>query len=141
MKSNSRSWLSVLMLSFIALAAIILIRIASAAESNSVSSQQDVIRLENRLTQLEQRLYSIENSIRTLEQQTRLSGVSSRGVTPEEVAFMRSEIQLLQRRMIEDECGLAKLDERTLSPQRRQRATASDPCRLNFEAPLRLPDR
>jgi hypothetical protein len=103
--------------------------------------QQDVIRLENRLTQLEQRMYSIETSIRTLEQQSRLSGVSSRNVSPEEIAVMHSEIQTLQRRIVVDECGLAKLDERTLTPARRRAGATSDPCRLNFDAPLRLPDR
>jgi hypothetical protein len=103
--------------------------------------QQDVIRLENRLTQLEQRMYSIETSIRTLEQQSRLSSVSSRNVSPEEIAVMHSEIQTLQRRIVVDECGLAKLDERTLTPARRRAGATSDPCRLNFDAPLRLPDR
>jgi len=142
MKSKNQWWLPVVMLSLIGLAAITLIRITSAAEGNGISSQQDIIRLENRLTQPEHRIYSIENSTRTLEQQTRLSGGSSRGVTPEEVALIHSEIQLLQRRIIEDECGLAKLDERTLSPEGRRRgATSNDPCRLNYEAPLRLPER
>ena len=104
--------------------------------------QQDVIRLENRLTQLEQRMYSIDTSIRSLEQQTRLAGVSSRSVSPEEIAVMHSEIQALQHRIIQDECALAKLDERTLTPEGRKRGAAAtnDPCRLNFEAPLRLPD-
>jgi hypothetical protein len=130
-------WVPVL----ITLAAITIIRISSAAGSNVMFPQQDVIRLENRLTQLEQRIYSIDTSIRTLEQQSRLAGVSSRNVSPEEIAVMHSEIQVLQRRIVEDECALAKLDERTLTPERRRRAGAStDPCRLNFEAPLRLPD-
>jgi len=127
-------WLPVL----ITLGLIIVLRITSAAESNS--PQQDVIRLENRLSQLEQRMYSFETSLRTVEQQTRLAGVSSRGVSPEEIAVMHSEIQTLQNRMIENECSLAKLDERTLNPERRRRAGAtSDPCRLNSETPLRLP--
>lgn len=123
----------------ITLGLIIVLRIASAAGSNATLPQQDVIRLENRLSQLEQRMYGIETSLRTVEQQTRLAGVSSRGVSPEEIAVMHSEIQTLQNRMIENECSLAKLDERTLSPERRRRAGAtSDPCRLNSESPLRL---
>ena len=136
MKSKSL-WLPVL----ITLGLIMVIRITSAAGSNAMLPQQDVIRLENRLSQLEQRMYSIETSLRTVEQQTRLSSVSSRGVNTEEIAVMHSEIQTLQRRLIEDECALAKLDERTLSPERRRRVgTSSDPCRLNFDAPLRLTD-
>ena len=119
---------------------ITIIRITSAAGSNATSPQQDVIRLDNRLTQLEQRMYSIETSLRMVEQQTRLSSVSSRGVSTEEIAVMHSEIQDLQRRVIEEECALAKLDERTLTPEGRRRAGATnDPCRQNFEAPLRLP--
>jgi hypothetical protein len=138
MKFKSRWWLPGL----VTLVAITLFRITSTAETNATLPQQDVIRLENRLTQVEQRIYSIETSVRTLEQQSRLSVGSSRTVTPEEVAQMHSEIQALQRRLIDDECGLAKLDERTLTPERRRRAGAtSDPCRLNFEAPLRITDR
>jgi len=134
MKSKSL-WLPVL----ITLGLIMVIRITSAAGSNAMLPQQDVIRLESRLSQLEQRMYSIETSLRTVEQQTRLSSVSSRGVNTEEIAVMHSEIQTLQRRLIEDECALTKLDERTLTPERRRRAGASnDPCRLNVDAPLRL---
>lgn len=107
--------------------------------------QQDVIRLESRLSQLEQRFYTIETSVRTLEQQSRLSGITSRGVTPEDLLRLQAAIQMLQQRIIEDECGLAKLDERTLTAARRDARIKSgvgngDPCRLNFESPLRLPD-
>ena len=96
---------------------VMFIWITSAAGRNAMLPQQDVIRLENRLSQLEQRMYSIETSLRTVEQQTRLAGVSSRNVSPEEIAVMHSEIQTLQNRMIEDECSLAKLDERTLTAE------------------------
>ena len=108
--------------------------------------QQDVIRLDARISQLEQRFYTIENTLRTLEQQSRMSGMSGRGaaVTPEDIATLRSEIQTLQVRVMEDECGLAKLDERTLTPaarEARHKAAGSDPCRLNFDLPLRPPSR
>ena len=137
MNNRNRWWL----LGLVALGTIVLVRITSAAGSYSTLPQQDVIRLENRLTQVEQRLYAMETTVRTLDQQSRLSSVSSRTVNPEEVALMRSEIQVLQRRLIEDECGLARLDERTLTPERRRRGGATgDPCRQNYEAPLRLPD-
>jgi len=106
------------------------------------SPQQDVIRLDARVSQLEQRLYTIENSLRTLEQQSRISGMNQRGagVTLDDLALLRSEIQTLQTRLMEDECALAKLDERTLTPQARdarRKAVGNDPCRLNFELPLR----
>jgi hypothetical protein len=108
--------------------------------------QQDVIRLDARVSQLEQRLYTIENSLRTLEQQSRMSGLGARGaaVTPDDLVLLRNEIQNLQVRVMEDECGLAKLDERTLTPEAREarrKAAGNDPCRLNFELPLRPPSR
>ena len=108
--------------------------------------QQDVIRLDSRVSQLEQRFYTIENSLRTLEQQSRMSGMTGRGaaVTPEEIAALHSEIQTLQVRLMEDECALAKLDERTLTAaarEARHKAVGSDPCRLNFDLPLRPPSR
>lgn len=112
----------------------------SSATANGPAPQQDIIRLENRLTQLEQRLFSMETSLRTLEQQSRITGASSRGVSPEDLALLRSEIQGLQHRLVDDECGLAKLDERTLSPARRK-SGVNDPCRLNSDMPLRLPER
>ena len=108
--------------------------------------QQDVIRLDARVSQLEQRLYTIENSLRTVEQQSRMSGMSGRGsgVTPEDIVALRSEIQTLQVRVMEDECGLAKIDERTLTAatrEARRKAAGNDPCRLNFDLPLRPPSR
>lgn len=108
--------------------------------------QQDVIRLDARVSQLEQRLYTIETSLRTLEQQSRLAGMSGRGagVTPDDIGLLRSEIQTLQVRLMEHECALAKLDERTLTPttrEARRKAAGDDPCRSNFELPLRPPTR
>jgi predicted nucleic acid-binding Zn-ribbon protein len=124
---------------------ICVIRVLSGTRAeNPTPAQQDVLRLENRITQLEQRLYGIENSVRTVEQQSRLGTVSSRTVSQDEMNLLRSEVQRIGQRLDDDECGLAKLDERTLSPQQRQtrRRTAtsnSEQCRNNADAPLRLP--
>ncbi|HVF21618.1 MAG TPA: hypothetical protein VM941_01025 [Pyrinomonadaceae bacterium] len=117
----------------------------NAAPRSAAEPQQEVLRLETRINQLEQRLYGIETSMRTLEQQSRL-GATSRGgaVSAQDVALLQSQIQALQLRLAEDECGLARLDERTLSPAmrnaRRQSAGRTDPCRTNVESPLRLPE-
>jgi hypothetical protein len=91
-------------------------------------------------------LYSIETSLRTLEQQSRLGSVSSQNVTQQDVALLSSTIQALQLRLAEDECALAKLDERTLSPamraaRQKSSGARTDPCRLNADTPLRLPER
>ena len=107
---------------------------------------QDAIRLDARITQVEQRLYTIETSVRNIEQQTRLAGMSQRGgsASQDDVAQLRAEIQALQVRVMEDECGLAKLDERTLTAvarEARRKSVGNDPCRTNFELPLRPPSR
>lgn len=107
----------------------------------SATPQQNLIRLEQRVNQMETRLYTFETSIRTLEQQARLAGSSQRGLSQEDVARLRAEIQTLQLRLAEDECALARLDERTLSPAMRRRSGRTDPCRANVDAPLQLPDR
>jgi uncharacterized protein involved in exopolysaccharide biosynthesis len=141
MQDESRNrWRAVLLVFVMGLAVIAVIRISSAAGTVGPVSQQDVIRLDNRITQLEPRLFSIDTSLRTLEQQSRITSASSRGVSPDDIALLRSEIQTLQRRLIDDECALAKLDERTLSPAARKRSDG-DPCRANVDTPLRLPER
>jgi hypothetical protein len=108
---------------------------------------QDVTRLDSRLRLLEQRFYTMETSIRSLEQQSRLSGITTgRNVRDPEVGLLRTEVETLRRRLAELECGLAKVDERTLSAtakeaRRKSAGGTADPCRLNADAPLRLPDR
>jgi hypothetical protein len=135
---------AVLLVSIGVLVVVSVIKISSAAGRNvGPDPQQDVIRLESRLTQLEQRLYAIETSVRTLEQQSRLGSMSSRAISPEDLLRLQSDIQTLQRRIIDDECGLAKLDERTLTTamrDARRKSGISDPCRNNYESPLRLPN-
>ena len=132
---------------FAALVLVTAFRISSAARSDyDPAPPQDVIRLETRLNQLEQRLYTMEASIRSIEQQSRIAGAASRGgASAEEVAVLRAQLQALQLRVMEDECALAKLDERTLSAAmrdaRRKSGATTDPCRNSFEAPLRLPER
>ena len=106
---------------------------------NRSNGSQDVRGLENRVNQLEQRLYSIQTSITRLEQ-TALSqrSLSSRDITNDhELNMLRQEIQKLLIRVDEAECGLVKLDERT----RRGDRSPTDPCRINPNAPLKLPTR
>jgi len=134
-------WRAVLLVFVVGLCVVTVFRISSAT-ANGPTPQQDIIRVENRLTQLEQRLFSIETGLRTLEQQSRITSASSRGVSQDDLALLRSEIQVLQQRLADDECGLAKLDERTLSLAARKKSGAgNDPCRVNLDVPLRLPDR
>ena len=109
---------------------------------------QDVIGLDRRISALEQRLYSIESSISRLQ----IQASSSMSSTPPqagrdlELDRLRSEVELLNARVRELECGVAHLDERTLpaaAKEARSRAGAQskDPCRLNPETPVRLSSR
>ena len=110
---------------------------------------QDVTRIESRLSQMEQRFYSVEASIRGLEQQSRLSSSTTGNAgsaRDPEVGLLRAEIEALRLRLAEIECGLARVDERTLTPAAREARRKSagrigDACRLNADAPLRLPTR
>ena len=61
------------------------------------------------------RLYTIEASIRSIEQQSRIAGASQRSLSQDDLVRLRADIQTLLR-LQEDECALARLDERTLSP-------------------------
>ena len=141
-------WQVLVLVCLVGLAVLMVFRSSAAAPAawtKPPDPTQDAIRLETRINQLEQRLYGIETSIRTLEQQSRISGAASRGgVSAQELSVLQSQIQALQLRLADDECSLARLDERTLSPAmrnaRRQSAGRTDPCRTNFESPLRLPE-
>ena len=138
-------WKNVLLVCVVGLVVVSIFRISSAARTEfGPTPQQDIIRLENRITQLEQRLFTIDTNVRNLEQQSRLSGAAARGVNPEDVARLSLEVQALRQRLAEHECGLAKLDERTLSAAARatrRKSGGNDPCRLNFDTPLQLSDR
>ncbi len=110
---------------------------------------QDNVLLNQRLRILEQRLYIIESSINQLQQQAlnsqRASTPPAAGRDPE-IFGLRSEVETFSRRLIEIECGLVKLDERSSTPAAREDRkrlgdTGIDPCRLNAATPLRLSSR
>jgi hypothetical protein len=117
-------------------------------EAATMPTAQDVTRIESRLSLLEQRFYSIETSIRGLEQQSRLSG-STLGRPAErdpEVNLLRAEVEALRQRLAEVECGMVKIDERTLTPaakqvRRKSASVTGEPCRLNADSPVRLSTR
>ena len=145
-KNRRLQWRALLVTGVAGLALVAVFKIAFAAGTNNTPApQQEVFRLETRINQLEQRLIQIDTTIRGLQQQSRLgAGATSRDVSAQDLDLLRTQIQTLQIRLAEDECALAKLDERTLSPamrnSRRQSGVRSDPCRVNVDAPLRLPE-
>lgn len=138
---------TVLLACVVGLALVTVFRITFAARTDPGPPPQDSIRLEARINQLEQRLYTIETSVRTVEQRSQIAGAAGRGtVSADDLNLLRSEIQALQLRLADDECGLAKLDERTLSPamrdaRRKAGVGGSETCRRSFDTPLRLSER
>jgi chromosome segregation ATPase len=144
MQFGNRSSLLLALMCVLGFGLVSVYRTSFAARAEAVPApQQDVIRLEARVGQLEQRLYSMESNLRLIEQQSRLAGGSPRDTT-RDLELLRSEVQSLQVRLVEDECGLAKLDERTLSPaarevRRKSGLGGNEACRRGFDTPLRLP--
>ena len=108
---------------------------------------QDVGSLDRRITSVEQRLYSIESSISRLQQSALSERPRASQPIPrdQEIDLVRSDIQRLQLRLNEVECGLLKLDERTALSVRDNLKSpgpkTGDPCRLNPATPLRLSTR
>ncbi len=108
---------------------------------------QDVISLDRRISLLEQRFYAVESKINRLEQQVAFSQrTPSPSSSGRELELLRNQLELLERRLVEIDCGLVKLDERTLTPAARearhnQGTNMTDPCRLNPGTPLRLSTR
>lgn len=116
---------------------------AAASGFGSNAAAQDVRGLESRINLLEQRLYSMQSSISRLEQMANSQRAAGprETVREHEINLLSHEIQKLVLRVSDVECGLLKLDERTAGTSRRPTRGASDPCRLNANAPLQLPAR
>lgn len=144
---NGRRWLAVFALA--TTAGVCVTWQAARAGGTEPAGAQNTFNLERRISIVEQRLNTIELSINRLEQQSRLSTVapsSTQATRDTEVELLRSQVELLQRRVAEDECGILRVDERTLAQAARERerkdeAGREDPCRLNPDAPLRLSAR
>jgi len=126
----------------------IMANVSRGKSSSGLEATQDLGSLDRRISLLEQRFYSIESSITRLQQLvvSQRPPVSQPGSSDRELNLLREETQRLSLRLNEVECGLIKLDERTTNSARDTRksggpAMAADPCRLNPDAPLRLPTR
>ncbi|MEW6208051.1 MAG: hypothetical protein AB1631_06775 [Acidobacteriota bacterium] len=124
------------------LAIIICAGMGAAAAAYKESSSMDAAQnMEFRINSIEQRVYSIESTLRRLEQQM-FSLERRPQIQPArnpEIDALRSELETAKARLREIECGVIRLDERTLSASAKQKQTEpKDPCRLNPEAPVRL---
>ena len=122
--------------------------VSSFGRDASSAETQDVSSLDRRISMIEQRFYTLETSINRLQQyvtsQRSTSSSPSSDGRDRDVEQLRQEMQRLQLRLSEVECGLLKLDERTVSAPGNRRsgeARPADPCRHNPSVPLRLPSR
>ena len=112
-------------------------------------AQQDPF-LAQRINQIEQRFTLIESRLNQIEQQSRYSQLTSPNVNnlqDTELRLIHSQLDTLQLRLEETECGLLRLDERTLSNTARQArksansVASSDICRETPNVPLQLSAR
>ncbi|HEV8487743.1 MAG TPA: hypothetical protein VGV87_29645 [Blastocatellia bacterium] len=121
----------------------------SSADPTAPSMAQDVVFLDRRINMLEQRFYSMESRMNRLEQQMSMALRAVPAPTPSQptrdptIDLLRGESESLKVRLRELECGILRLDERTLSERakearRRAGAQSKDPCRAEPEVPIKL---
>ena len=113
----------------------------------TVSAQQDMM-LARRLDQVEQRFFSLESRLSRLESDTRRPAVVPPILSNNdtEVQLLRTELDGFRVRLGETECGLLRLDERTLTSQARlarkkSSSSGTENCRLNRDVPVYLSAR
>jgi hypothetical protein len=106
---------------------------------------QDVMSLDRRISSVEQRIYTMESNINQIRQQVSLYQRPQTLPNQPDPAVdrLRTDIILIQQRLGDLECAVAKLDQRTLPKNEAEKAMAqgSDPCRLEPNTPLHIPVR
>ena len=125
----------------------------SKSDLTTTAYAQTDAMLDRRISQIEQRFYYLETRLNSLESSSRSSIMSPSSSTNQlqvsqlrtELDTMRGELDALRARVGDVECGLLKVDERTLSVQQRQRRRSApgphDPCRAEPESPVMLASR
>ncbi len=116
--------------------------VVNVSRGNSSAETQDLGSLDRRISMLEQRFYQVESSINRLQQYVAAQRppVTQPSTSDRDVILIRDEVQRLSLRLSEVECGLLKLDERTVN-RRNTTRKLDDPCRANVDTPLRLSAR
>jgi len=104
--------------------------------------------LESRLNQIEQRFYQLESRLNRIEQDSVTRRLPSSSPPTDnrqqEIVLLQNEVNGLRVRLGEAECGLLKLDERTLPAARRlgsRPGNGSDKCRQDWSSPVYLTAR
>jgi hypothetical protein len=142
-----------ILLVFLALTGWRWMRFPSEDLTTTAYAQSDAM-VNSRISQIEQRFYYLESRLDRLETSSRYPGTLSGSSTMSQVQIsqmrtdldsMRAEIDSLRTRVGEVECGLLKVDERTLTPAARQRRRSAqgqtEPCRANPDGPITLSAR
>ena len=107
-------------------------------------AQQDPF-LSRRIDQMESRFYGLESRLNRLEQDSRETTSTPRitNNNDSEIRMLQSEVGNLRLRLVEAECGLVRLDERTLTSaaraaRKKTPASDTDKCRLDRDTPLEI---
>lgn len=113
----------------------------------TVMAQQDPY-LSRRIDSLEQRFYGIESRLNRIEQQSRPTTVTPQILNNNdtEIQFLRTQVDGIRTRIGEVECGLLRVDERTLTAAGRATRVAggpkeSDKCRAGSGSAVQLSAR
>ena len=115
----------------------------------TVLAQQTDPFLSRRIDQLESRFYQLESKIDRVEQEARRPAVASPSITggnDTEIRLLRSELDSMRLRLGEAECGLLRVDERTLAAaarasRKKMTVGGTENCRVNPGAAIELSAR
>ena len=113
----------------------------TSSELTSSEPGQDIMSVDRRVTTLEQHMYTLDSNLNQLQQQIMMINRTSSQPTGSsaDVQQLRIELDVIRSRMIQVECALAKLDERTLTTGKpKVRAGVKDPCRLDPQTPIEI---
>ena len=129
----------------------------SESDVSPTAHAQTDFALQRRVDMIEQRFYMLESRLNSVETQSRYPSSSSSPTgslrTESDLSLMRTQMEvlraqvdLLNKRLSEVECGLLRVDERTLTQaardmRRRGREDENEPCRLNPNTAVRLTAR
>ena len=143
---KSRSEKVKMVLAVVGLGAIAYFAMVGIFGERTVSAQSDIL-LSRRIDQVEQRFYTLESRMSRIEQEARRPAVTSPTIIDNsavEIQYLRTQIESLRARLGEVECGLLKIDERTLTAAARAARTRSgdpEPCRRDPNTPVQLSAR
>jgi hypothetical protein len=132
-----------MILAVVGFGAIVYFAIVGIFGEKSVSAQTDTL-LSRRIDQIEQRFYALESRMSRVEQDGRRPAVTSPTIIDNnavEIQYLRTQIESLRARLGEVECGLLKVDERTLTAAARAarpRSGNPEPCRRDPTTPVQL---